>query len=264
MTATLTAPAPRTSGFARDVGIVMVRELRPVLHDPFSLIFGMIQPLVFLGLFGPLLAGSVGATVGGDVWGWFVPAILVMTALFGTSTTGANLLFEFQTGAHERMLVTPLPRSSLLVGRALKEMVPLTGQAVVIVAVMLPFGLRVDGLGVLVGLVLLAVFGVGLGSLSYALAVAVRKQDWMFWAVQQTLLFPLMILSGMLLPLESGPAWMRVAAQFNPLTHVVAAERALFAGQFATGAVLAGVLSTAATAAVGLVVGIRVMRRSAD
>jgi ABC-2 type transport system permease protein len=264
MTATLTAPVPRTSGFARDVGIVMVRELRPVLHDPFSLIFGMIQPLVFLGLFGPLLAGSVGATVGGDVWGWFVPAILVMTALFGTSTTGANLLFEFQTGAHERMLVTPLPRSSLLVGRALKEMVPLTGQAVVIVAVMLPFGLRVDGLGVLVGLVLLAVFGVGLGSLSYALAVAVRKQDWMFWAVQQTLLFPLMILSGMLLPLESGPAWMRVAAQFNPLTHVVAAERALFAGQFATGAVLAGVLSTAATAAVGLLVGIRVMRRSAD
>src|SRR6185312_1194369 len=264
MTATLTAPAPRTSGFARDVGIVMVRELRPVLHDPFSLIFGMIQPLVFLGLFGPLLAGSVGATVGGDVWGWFVPAILVMTALFGTSTTGANLLFEFQTGAHERMLVTPLPRSSLLVGRALKEMVPLTGQAVVIVAVMLPFGLRVDGLGVLVGLVLLAVFGGGLGSLSYALAVAVRKQDWMFWAVQQTLLFPLMILSGMLLPLENGPAWMRVAAQFNPLAHVVAAERALFAGEFVSGAVLAGALSAAATAAIGLVVGIRVMQRSAD
>ena len=43
-----------------------------------------------------------------------MPAILVMTALFGTSTTGANLLFEFQTGAHERMLVTPLSRSSLL------------------------------------------------------------------------------------------------------------------------------------------------------
>ncbi len=266
MTATLTAPvAPRhPSNLARDVGIVMLRELRPVLHDPFSLIFGMIQPLVFLALFGPLLAGSVGTAIGGDVWGWFVPAILVMTALFGTSTTGANLLFELQTGAHERMLVTPLPRSSLLVGRALKEMVPLTGQAVVIVVVMLPFGLRVDALGVLAGLVVLAVFGVGLGSLSYALAVAVRKQEWMFWAVQQTLLFPLMILSGMLLPLETGPAWMRVAAEFNPLAHVVAAERALFAGEFFTGAVLAGVLSAAATAAVGLLVGIRVMQRSAD
>ena len=266
MTATLTAPVapPRPSNLTRDIGIVMLRELRPVLHDPFSLIFGMIQPLVFLALFGPLLAGSVGTAIGGDVWGWFVPAILVMTALFGTSTTGANLLFELQTGAHERMLVTPLPRSSLLVGRALKEMVPLTGQAVVIVAVMLPFGLRVDALGVVAGLVVLAVFGVGLGSLSYALAVAVRKQEWMFWAVQQTLLFPLMILSGMLLPLETGPAWMRVAAEFNPLAHVVAAERALFAGEFVSGAVLAGALSAAATAAIGLVVGIRVMQRSAD
>ena len=74
------------------------------------------------------------------MWQWFVPSILVMTALFGTSTTGANLLFEFQTGAHERMLVTPLSRPSLLIGRALKEMVPLAGQAVVIVAVMIPFG----------------------------------------------------------------------------------------------------------------------------
>ena len=90
----------------------MTRELRPVLRDPFSLIFGMIQPLVFLALFGPLLVGSLGGqadgALGGSVWQWFVPAILVMTALFGTSTTGANLLFEFQTGAHERMLVTPL------------------------------------------------------------------------------------------------------------------------------------------------------------
>ena len=54
----------------------------------------------------------------------------------------------------------------------------------------------------------------------------------MFWMVQQALLYPLMILSGMLLPLEAGPGWMPVAALFNPLTYVVDAERALFAGQF--------------------------------
>jgi ABC-2 type transport system permease protein len=192
----------------RDTGIVMSRELRPVLHDPFSLVFGMIQPLVFLALFGPLLVGSLGGQAGttldSGVWQWFVPAILVMAALFGTSTTGSNLLFEFQTGAHERMLVTPLSRPSLLIGRSLKEMVPLAGQAVVIIAVMIPFGFRLHIAGAVVGLALLAVFGVGLGSLSYALAIAVRKQEWMFWVVQQTLLFPLMILSGMLLPLETG------------------------------------------------------------
>jgi ABC-2 type transport system permease protein len=83
---------PGNRSLLRDTSIVMLRELRPVLRDPFSLIFGMIQPLVFLALFGPLLVGSLGgqagAAFGGSVWQWFVPAILVMTALFGTSTTG--------------------------------------------------------------------------------------------------------------------------------------------------------------------------------
>ncbi|WP_426505709.1 ABC transporter permease [Dactylosporangium sp. McL0621] len=241
-----------------DIAIVAGRELRPLLRSPFSLIFGMVQPLVFLALFGPLLQGSLG----GDVWQWFVPAILVMTTLFGTSTVGANLLSEFLTGSHERMLVTPLSRNSLLIGRALKEMVPLAGQAVVIVAVMLPFGFRLYPAGALLGLALLALFGVGLGSLSYALAVAVRRTDWMFWAVHQTLLFPLMILSGMLLPLESGPGWMRTAASFNPLAHMVSAERLLFAGRIAEPTVAWGFIAAAATAAVGLVVGIRAMRRS--
>jgi len=274
-TSTATAPtaevSPSRSGarsLVRDTHLVMTRELRPVLHDPFSLVFGMIQPLVFLALFGPLLVGSLGgqadAALGGSVWQWFVPSILVMTALFGTSIVGSNLLFEFQTGAHERLLVTPLSRPSLLIGRALKEMAPLAAQAVIIVAVMIPFGFELYLAGALVGLLLLAVFGIGLGSLSYALAIAVRKQEWMFWVVQQTLIFPLMILSGMLLPLESGPEWMQVASKFNPLTYLVDAERALFAGDIGSSAAAWGWVAALLTVAVGLTVGIRSMRRSAD
>jgi ABC-2 type transport system permease protein len=245
----------------------MVRELRPVLHDPFSVIFGLIQPLVFLGLFGPLLVGSLGdqaGALGDNVWQWFVPSILVMTTLFGTSMTGSNLMFEFQTGAHERMLVTPLARPSLLIGRAFKEMVPLGAQAVVIIGVMIPFGLRPDPIGTLIGIVMLAVFGVGLGSLSYALAIAVRRKEWMFWVVQQTLLFPLMILSGMLLPLETGPGWMKAASQVNPLTHLVDAERALVAGDLTSSSVLWGWTASVALAGIGLGVGIRAMARSGE
>lgn len=265
------APADRTtrrgaSAPLRDTWIVMTRELRPVLRDPFSLVFSLVQPLVFLGLFGPLLAGSLGGeqVLGGKVWQWFVPAILVMTTLFGTATTGSNLLYEFQTGAHERMLVTPLSRPSLLVGRSLKEVLPLIGQALIVIVVMIPFGFRVDVLGAALGLALLAVLGVGLGSLSYGLATAVRKQDWMFWVVHQTLIFPLMILSGMLLPLDSGPRWMQIAATANPLAYVVEAERALFAGDFSSPAILWGWVAALATAALGLALGVRLMNRSAD
>ncbi|MFS0699008.1 ABC transporter permease [Cellulomonas sp. 179-A 4D5 NHS] len=262
------AAAPRASvrrSWTGDVALVMTRELRPLVREPFTVVFGLVQPIVFLALFGPLLAGSVGAGLpGGDVWLWFVPSILVMTTLFGSSTTGSNLQFEMQTGAHERLLVTPLPRSAQLVGRSLKEMVPIVVQSLVVIAVMLPFGFAPDALGAVLGLVLIAVLGVGLGSLSYALAIAVRSNEWMFWVVQQTVLFPALILSGMLLPLEAGPRWMQVAAQVNPISYVVDAERALFAGDLASTTVLWGAVAALATAALGLWVGVRTIVRSTD
>lgn len=215
------AAASARRATTRDVLTVMRRELLPVLRDPFSVVFGLIQPLFFLALYGPLLIGSMSGTtsMGGNsrgIWAWFVPAILVMVTLFGTASTGSNLLYEFQTGAHERMLVTPLSRSSLFLGRALKEVVPLAAQAVIVALVMVPFGFRFHLVGGVLGLLLLAILGLGVGSLSYALAIAVRKVDWMFWVVQQTVLFPVMILSGMLLPLDAGPRWMQLLARVTP------------------------------------------------
>ena len=247
----------------RDTSIVAGRELRLVRRDPFSLIFTLLQPVVFILLYGPLLGSVPRASDGGSPWQWFVPGILVMVGLFGTSASGSNLLYEMQTGAHERMLVTPLGRSALLIGRAFKEIVPLVAQGALVVLVTLPFGFRLYPLGMAAGLVLLAALGVGIGSLSYALAIAVRNQDWMFWAVQQTLLFPLLILSGMLLPLEGGPAWLRVLSRINPLTHIVEAERALFGGDFSNPAVLLGTVAAFGLAAVGLYVGTRAMRNAA-
>lgn len=240
---------------------VLTRELRPVLRDPFSLIFSLVQPLVFLGLFGPLLVTTSGAPAA-DTLRWFVPGILVMIALFGSGTTGSNLLFEMQTGSHERTLVAPIARSSLLLGRSLKEMAPIIVQAGVIALVTLPFGFAIHPVGMLMGLVLLAVFGLGLGSLSYALALASKNRDWMFWGIQQATLFPLMILSGMLLPLEGGPQWMQVAAAFNPISYIVSAERALFAGDLGSPSVLWGFVAAIVLAAIGLAVGIRAIRKS--
>ncbi|HEU5107511.1 MAG TPA: ABC transporter permease [Micromonosporaceae bacterium] len=243
-----------------DTALVLGRELRPVLRNPFSVIFSMVQPLVFLALFGPLLPDPPG---GGSALQWFVPGIVVMSCLFGTSTTGANLLLEIQTGSHERMLVAPLRRSALIVGRTLKEIVPMLAQTALIVAVAVPFGFELHLAGAVTGLLLLAVFCVGLGALSYTLGLACRDQDWVFWAVQQTLLFPLLLLAGMLLPIESGPDWLQTLSRFNPLTYVVDAERALFNGDLFAGAVVSGAIAAVTVAAVGLLVGVRAMRKAA-
>ena len=248
----------------RDTQIVLVRELRPLSRDPFAIMFGMVQPLVFLGLYGPLLGGLPG--VGEESpWQWFVPGILVMMGLFGTSVVGSYLLSEMVTGSHERLLVTPLSRSALLVGRALKEIVTLLVQAaiIILIAVVFPIGFTLYPLGTVVGLILLVVFGIGLGSLSYALALAVKNREWMFWLVQQTLLFPLLLLSGMLLPLELGPEWLQIASRLNPLTYLVEAERALFSGDFSHPSVAFGAVAALAVAIVGLVVGTRAMQRAA-
>jgi ABC-2 type transport system permease protein len=241
-----------------DTVTVFSRELRPVLRDPFSVVFSMIQPLVFLGLFAPLLP----EVEGGSALQWFVPGIVVMSCLFSTSFTGSNLLFEIQTGAHERMLVTPLRRPALIVGRALKEIVPMIVQTAIIVAVCTPFGFDLHIGGVVVGVLILSVMAVGLGALSYTLALASKNTEWLFWTVQQTVLFPLLLLAGILLPVDDGPGWLRALSSANPLTYVVDAERALFNGEFPASTVLSAVVASVAVAVLGLTVGTRAMRRS--
>src|SRR5919112_2316999 len=140
-----------------DIGTVFGRELRPTLRQPFTIIISMVQPLVFLALFAPLLP----EVEGGSALQWFVPGIVVMSCLFATSMTGSNLLFEIQTGSHERMLVTPLRRPALLIGRALKEIVPMIAQAALIVVVCLPFGFELNLAGALIGLTVLGGFCIG-------------------------------------------------------------------------------------------------------
>jgi len=247
-----------------DTRSVFMREMLLILRDPFSLIFSLVQPLVFLGLFGPLLSG----VTGGDAFGgesslqWFLPGVVVMISMFGTSMTGANLQYEIMTGAYERILATPLSRPAILIGRALKELAPLVVQALLITLVAVPFGFKLFPLEVAVGLLILGVFGVGVGALSYSLAIATRKNEWVFWGVQQSLLFPLLILSGMMLPIETGPDWMKVASKINPLTYIVDAERILFGGTFTDMTVLYGAIAAAVTAVIGLLVGVRAISKS--
>lgn len=249
-------PTTTDPGFVADTWNVMTRELRPMLREPATLVIAMVQPLVFLALFAPLLPDDFP----GGALQWFVPGIIAMTALMGASMTGSNLMQEIQTGSHERLLVSPLSRSSLLVGRALKEVVPMLLQGVIIVAVVTPFSFELHLVGVLVGFAILAVFSVGIGALSFALAVAARDQDWLFWTLQQTLIFPVLLLAGVLLPLEGAPGWLSALSHADPLRYVVAAERVLFAGSFPADTVAAGFAAAGVVAAVGLVVGLRTMR----
>ncbi|WP_188188392.1 ABC transporter permease [Nonomuraea sp. SYSU D8015] len=242
--------------FLRDTATVFSREFKPSLRDPAGLLFEMGQPLLFLFLFGSLLDGATGTS-----WQWFVPGILVMMCLTGPMSAGYTLLVELIGGSMERMMVTPLNRTAMLVGRSAKAMIVLLVQAVLIILLAIPLGFELYAAGVLAGLAQLVVFGVGLGAFSFVLAIRSAPSGTLFYVVSQSILFPLLLLSGVLLPLETAPAWLRTIGQFNPVTYIVDAQRSLFAGDLADPSILYGTASACLIAAAGLYLGNRAMRQ---
>ncbi|MEU7742263.1 ABC transporter permease [Nonomuraea sp. NPDC049158] len=242
--------------FLRDTATVFTREITPALREPAGLLFAMGQPLLFLYLFGSLLDGATGSS-----WQWFVPGILVMMSLTAPMSSGYLLLVELLGGSMERLMVTPLNRSAMLVGRTMKEMAVLLCQAVLIILLALPLGFRLYPAGVLAGLAMLIVLGVGLGALSFVLAIKSAPSGNLFYLVTQVVLFPILLLSGVLLPVETGPAWLRVVGQINPISYIVEAQRALFSGDLTNLSILYGTAAACLIAAIGLWLGNRAMRR---
>lgn len=135
-------------------------------------------------------------------------------------------------------------------------------QVAIIVAVVTPFSFDLHLGGVLAAALVLSLFSIGGGTLSFALALASKGQDWMFWTVQQTLLFPALLTAGVLLPMDGAPRWFEIVSLLNPMTYVVDAVRALFAGTYPADVVAQGVAGATVVAVFGLVVGVRAMRRS--
>ena len=237
------------------------REIGPTLRSWYYIFFGLMQPLLYLGLFVPLL-GTVPTGTSGSPLQWFVPGMVVMLTLFTTATCGWALTEELLSGSFERFLATPMSRPAILVGRALKELAPLLVQALLIIVVAAPFGLQIHVLPMLLGLLLLLAFGVGVAALSYALAIASKRDGSLFYLVTHSVSLPLMLLGGVLLPMEMAPDWLHIASRFNPLTYLVEAERVLFAGEIFSTTVLYGTLVALGVAIVGLWIGSRSIRKA--
>ena len=231
----------------RDTGLVFLRSIRPTLHKPTVIVVGLLQPLLYLVLFGPLLRGL--STGNGSSWQWFVPGIMVQMALFGTAYAGFGLLPELRSGAWERQRVTPVSRTALLLGRVLRDVALLLIQSLLLALCSLIFGFRVGAGPLLLGLVLLALLGVAIGSASYALAMKTR-QEYVFAPILAMTVLPAMLLSGVLLPMNLAPRWLYVISRINPLTHVVDGERAIVAGQWSALSVWLGPLMAVALAVV--------------
>jgi ABC-2 type transport system permease protein len=247
--------------FVTDAALSFRREIGPTLRSWYYILFGIIQPLLYLGLFVPLITGVPGAEGGGALQ-WFVPGMVAMLVLFTTVQCGWALTEELLSGSFERFLATPMSRPAILVGRALKELAPLLVQALIIIVVAAPFGLALYPLTMLIGLGLFLLFGVGVAALSYALAMATKRDGSLFYLVSHSVSLPLMLLGGVLLPMSSAPNWLYIASRFNPLSYLVDAERALFRGELWTAEVGYGIAVAAIVAVAGLTIGSLTIRKA--
>jgi ABC-2 type transport system permease protein len=214
---------------ARDTWLIYQRSLLQVLRNPVWLIFGLLQPILYLVCFGPLLhaVASAPGFPGGGSWNVFVPGLLLQIAVFGGGFVGFGLIAQLRYGVVERFRVTPMNRTAMLLGMALRDATVLVSQGLLLLAVAIPFGLTLDAADVAVAVAGLLLVGVTLSPISYAVALKMRSED-AFAPFVNGVALPLLLLSGVLLPMSLAPDWLRAVAQFDPFLHVVDALRAVF------------------------------------
>jgi ABC-2 type transport system permease protein len=245
--ATTIERTPRMQGL-RDTWLIFRRSVILTLRQPTWLLFGIMYPVLYLVLFGPLLDKAVGSAGGGvSATNWFVPGLLVQVALFGSAFVGFGLIAELRYGVVERMRVTPMSRTAMLLGRSLRDVVLLLLQALIMIVLAIPFGLHIDPLGILVTFGLLALIALVMAPASYAAALVLKSED-AFAPLVQGVTMPLLLLSGILLPMALAPDWLRFLSTINPLTHAVDAVRAIFNGQWGDREILVGTVVTAVLA----------------
>ncbi|GII52174.1 transport permease protein [Planotetraspora thailandica] len=206
-------------------------ELKNTLRNPIWPFFGLLQPVLYLLLFAPLVANTtVGGNLG-DTLEMFTPGVMIMIALFGSLFVGFGMINEIRNGYLERLAVSPAWRPAIVLGRTMRDMIVLVVQAVLIVGLAALMGMRASVGGVALMLVLMAATGLLASGLSYGLALALRDENGMS-QIMQFFALPLILLTGIMLPMSLAPQWMQTVAHFNPLYHAVEAGRSLFNGDF--------------------------------
>jgi ABC-2 type transport system permease protein len=247
-----------------DTLLIFRRHLGLSLRNPAWVVIGLTQPVLYLIFFGPLLVSALRAR-GSDVteaeaWQVYVPGLLVQLSLFGSGFVGFGIIGEWRMGIIERMRVTPVSRLALLLGRVLRDMVVQLIQSALLIGVGTAFGLRAPVLGVLLGLGFVLLISMSLASLSYTAGLLIKSED-AFAPLLSAVSVPLMLLSGVLLPMALAPGWLNFVSRLTPFRYIVEAMRDVFRGDYATTGVLLGVVVAVALATASVAFGTRTFRR---
>jgi len=204
-------------------------EVRKIHHDSTELWTRLVQPVLWLLMFGEVLNSVKGLSTGGLPYIAFItPGVLAQSVLFVAIFYGINIVWEKDVGILTKLLSTPSPYSSIVIGKALSAGIRGIFQAVMIFALALVIGVnvRLDFLDVAGVFVAIIVFAMCFSSLSMLLASFLRTRDRMM-GIGQLITMPLFFASNAIYPLSIMPTWLRYLAMVNPVSYTVDAMRAM-------------------------------------
>ena len=231
-----------------DTWALTVRDLLRLWRQPWFIAVTLVQPVIWLLLFGALFERVVDIPgfSGGDYKAYLVPGVLVMTAFFSSGWNGMSTIDDLDRGVTDRFLVTPVRRWPLIAGRVGQNLVQLTIQSLIIIALALAIGVEFEGgpLGVAALVVVAGLLGTGFSALSNALALVARKEESLIGAVT-FLQLPLTFLSTAFMQPSLMPDWISAVAAYNPVDWAIRAGREAVgpATDWATVAGYAGLLA---------------------
>jgi ABC-2 type transport system permease protein len=209
-----------------------LRDLRALWRQPWFVAVTLVQPLIWLLLFGELFKSVADVPGFGDesYIAYLAPGIVVMSALFSSGWSGMATVEDIDRGVTDRLLVSPVRRGALIAGRVAQSAVVVVLQSVIMVAIALAVGASFPGgvLGVVVLIVVAGLLGAAFAALSNSLALVTRQEESLIGAVT-FLVLPLTFLSTALMREDLLPGWMQTVTAFNPVDWAIEAGRSAVA-----------------------------------
>ena len=218
-----------------DTGYLFVRYMKKLIRNPILLFFSLVQPIIFLVLFTQLFErfANVPGFPAESYLIFATPGILLQNAFGSALQSGNSIVSDIDSGYLQKMLVTPVSRYAILLGRLTSDAFRVLIQSTIIMILAFLLGARpVTGLlGVLLMLLTIAFFGLAWSGISLAIGLKTKSSETVF-AFGSFLTFPLLFMSTSLTPLEFMPDWIKTVSMFNPISYTVDAVRVLMINGF--------------------------------
>jgi ABC-2 type transport system permease protein len=214
------------------VGAFAIVELQKLQHDRTELVTRMVQPALWLLIFGTTFSRLHVINTGSVSYLAFLsPGIIAQSALFISIFYGIQIIWDRDAGILAKLVVTPAPASALITGKSFAAGVRSVAQVVGVLALayLMGVGLTINPLRILGAMGIVMLGAAFFACLSMTLAGLVRSRDRLM-GIGQAITMPLFFASNALYPVDVMPAWLHVLSKVNPLSYEVDALRALLIG----------------------------------